>query len=128
MAAEINFRVPALEELSVAVELAVRTTLGISSKVASSDRQSYHASYDTTNSSEWAATEGVAALARRAPTGHRFVRLVARWPHVRLTRNPPEGTTAALSVAWTTHGGLGSRTRSRHPAPNGPSPGERQSS
>jgi len=58
MAAEINFRVPALEELSVAVELAVRTTLGISSKVASSDRQSYHASYDTTNSSEWAATEG----------------------------------------------------------------------
>jgi hypothetical protein len=37
MAAEINFRVPALEELSVVVELAVRTTLGISSKVASSD-------------------------------------------------------------------------------------------
>jgi hypothetical protein len=77
MAAEINFRVPALEELSVAVELAVRTTLGISSKVASSDRQSYHASYDTTNSSEWAATEGGRSAGRRAPTGHRFVRLVA---------------------------------------------------
>jgi hypothetical protein len=37
MAAEITFRVPALEELSVAVEFAVRTTLGISSKTASSE-------------------------------------------------------------------------------------------
>jgi hypothetical protein len=38
MAAEILACVVALEELSVVVEFAVRTTLGMSNKVASSDR------------------------------------------------------------------------------------------
>ena len=38
MAAEILACVGALEELSVVVELAVRTTLGMSNKVASSER------------------------------------------------------------------------------------------